>query len=162
MKSYTIRSFMIVISFLNFIIHGFATWLYYREGFIITSPFLRLFLCVYFLILTVLIVGHKKNHTTAMNNNIIMSLFLSLLIFINMFIKMNLSVLKGNFFILLSLISIIYLAIIHEGISFKSYYNRLKAYILESKKQSSFIKYLTIELASLIILTIAFYTFLKF
>lgn len=150
MSSYILRSGMIAIAFMNMLVAGMAC------ANIWTS---------FFLIILGLLVSHKKKHLSNAMINLVILLMIGIPIAgINIPIAIivrgiEFSAIKGNFYLLASLIVIMYFAVRHEKLSIPELTNKVAGVfgdIRLNKFRSIYSKYLIAELCLFIVSVILF------
>jgi hypothetical protein len=153
-KNYWHRSAIIIITFINFIVTASATIIAYKEKMTILPPFIYLLCSSYFFVLLTLLISHKKkNMQKAILNAMVLVLVaipiagLSIpLSFI--FRGLSLDIFRGNLFIFVSLLGLLFLLIRHERFNITEAVKKLSDYMGELKLKgwkSSFVKYVIFE-----------------
>ena len=146
MREYWLRSFIVGIAFLDLCVTGIASS---------ASPtFVHLAWMSYFLVMVGLIVSHKKQNMQKAILNFIVLLMIGIPIsglsmpFALLVRGMEFGAVKGNFYIFISLVSLMYLAVRHENMSIPEAASKVAVYvgeIRETKLKSSFGRYILVE-----------------
>lgn len=146
MNPYWARSTMILLVFMNLAINVIAMISNYRLGYVMWAA--------YFLILLGLVITHKKD---AVRKAMLNVMFLTLIalpisglsIPVSIIVRhLNLDAVKGNFYIFMSILAILYLAIRHEKFSILDTVTKLSVYIGEvhtMRLKASFARYIISE-----------------
>ena len=147
MREYWLRSFIVAIAFLDLCVTGIASS---------ASPTLiHLAWLSYFLVMVGLIVSHKKQNMHKAILNFIVLLMIGIPIsglsmpFALIVRGMEFGAVKGNFYIFVSLVCLMYLALRHEKMSIPEAASKVAVYvgeIRETKFRSSFGRYLLVEI----------------
>jgi len=143
MKGYWLRSSIVTITFLNLCVISIAT---------LSRPTLmHIAWASYFMVLMGLVISHKKQNMSKAMLNFIILLMIGVPIsalsmpFALIFRNLAFSAVKANFYILISLISLVYLALRHEKLSIPEAAAKVAVYvgeIREAKLRSSFGRYI--------------------
>ena len=143
MKSYWLRSFIITTAFLVLCVTSIAA---------VSHPtLLHIAWASYFMVVVGLIVSHRKENSHKAMLNLMVLLMAGLPIACLsmpaaiLFRNFEFGAIKGNFYIFISLVSLLYLAIRHEKLSIPEAASKVAVYVGEirtSKLRSSFGKYL--------------------
>jgi len=163
MREYWLRSFIVAIAFLDLCVTGIATS---------SSPtFIHLAWTSYFIVMVGLIVSHKKQNMQKAILNFIVLLMIGIPIsglsmpFALIIRGMEFGAVKGNFYIFISLLSLMYLAVRHEKMSIPEAASKVAVYvgeIKEAKLRSSFGRYLLSELIVFVTtITLGYFYFLN-
>ena len=146
MREYWLRSFIVAIAFLDLCVTGIASS---------SNPtFIHLAWASYFIVMVGLIVSHKKQNMQKAILNFIVLLMIGIPIsglsmpFALLVRGMEFGAVKGNFYIFISLVSLMYLAIRHENMSIPEAASKVAVYVgefRETKFKSSFGKYILVE-----------------
>jgi len=156
MREYWLRSFIVAIAFLDLCVTGIASSA--------RPTFVHLAWTSYFLVLVGLIVAHKKQNMHKAILNFIVLLMIGIPIsglsmpFALIIRGMAFGPVKGNFYIFVSLLSLMYLALRHERMSIPEATSKVAVYVGEIKDtrlRSSFGRYILAE-------TIVFITTMAF
>jgi len=163
MREYWLRSSIVAIAFLDLCVTGIASSA--------NPTFIHLAWASYFLVMVGLIVSHKKQNMQKAILNFIILLMIGIPIsglsmpFALIVRGMAFGAIKGNFYIFISLLSLIYLAVRHEKMSIPEAASKVAVYvgeIRESKFRSSFGKYILAEtIVFITTMTLGYFYFIK-
>lgn len=146
MREYWLRSFIVAIAFLDLCVTGIASSS--------VPTFIHLAWTSYFLVLVGIIVSHKKENMHKAILNFIILLMVGIPIsglsmpFALIVRGMEFGAVKGNFYIFVSLLCLLYLALRHEKMSIPEAASKVAVYvgeIKETKFKSSFGRYILVE-----------------
>lgn len=153
-KNYWHRSAVIIIVFINFIVTASATVIAYKKATTTLPPFVYLLWSGYFFVLLTLLISHKKkNMQKAVLNAMALVLtaipISGLAIPLSLIFRgLSLDIFKGNLFIFVSLLVLLFLLIRHERFNILEAVTKLSNYTGELRHKtwrSSFAKYLIFE-----------------
>jgi len=146
MREYWLRSSIVAIAFLDLCVTGIASS---------SAPtFIHLAWTSYFIVMIGLIVSHKKQNMQKAILNFIVLLMIGIPIsglsmpFALIIRGMEFGAVKGNFYIFISLLCLMYLAVRHENMSIPEAASKVAVYvgeIREAKFKSSFARYILAE-----------------
>lgn len=146
MREYWLRSFIVAVAFLDLCVTGIAS--------AARPTFTHLAWMSYFIVMVGLIVAHKKENMHKAILNFIVLLMIGIPIsglsmpFALIMRGMEFGAVKGNFYIFVSLLSLLYLAIRHEKMSIPETASKVAVYVGEiraGKLRSSFGRYALVE-----------------
>ena len=169
-NNYWHRSGLIVVVFINFIVTASATMIAYKRTVTAVPPIIYLLWASYFFVLLTLLISHKKqNMQKAVLNAMVLvltaipisglSIPLSLI-----FRGLSPEIFKGNLFIFVSLLAILFLLIRHERFNILEAVTKLSNYTGELRLRgwnSSFAKYLSFELTFYVLFGLSFFFYIK-
>lgn len=151
---------------MNFTIASFLFWISFKS-FSKISPFIFSSMAIFFILISILSMGHKEKNRYKGIYNIV---FLSILGLIINFIYLPFTFFLNNtikttsvFYVIFSILTIVYLAFRHEKTSFKNFLKNFLTYIKEFKTKklsSSFVRYSLAELGIFILVTLSIYIFI--
>ncbi|MEI6080115.1 MAG: hypothetical protein WCQ53_05745 [bacterium] len=153
-NNYWLRTAVIIVIFMNLLVTTAATVIAYKRMATNVSPIVYLLWASYFFVMMTLMISHKKDN---MQKAVLNCLFLVLLgipiaglgLPISMLVHgFNPVAIRGNFYILISLMILFYLLIRHERFSILDAVTKLAVYtgeITTLRYKASFSKYLIFE-----------------
>ena len=169
-NNYWLRTAIITVMFMNLLVTTAAAVIAYKRINTNISPIVYLLWASYFFIMLTVVITHKKEN---MHKAVLNCIFLILLGIPIAGLSMPISLLihgfmpvaiRGNLYILISLIILFYLFIRHERYSILDAVTKLAGYIGEIttlKYRASFVKYLTFEISLFLIVVVITHFYLS-
>ncbi|MCX6112459.1 MAG: hypothetical protein NTY22_04135 [Proteobacteria bacterium] len=169
-NNYWLRAAIIIVIFMNLLVTTAATVIAYKRINTNISPIVYLLWASYFFVMLTIIITHKKDN---MHKAILNCMFLVLLGIPIAGLSMPISLLihgfmpvaiRGNLYILISLVILFYLFIRHERYSILDAVTKLAGYtgeITTLKRKSSFAKYLMFEVSLFLVTVVVAHFYLS-